>query len=183
MYGWDRCALEAERFLPLSSRVEGPFCWAEDWMNRSTGSGASLAGVWLVLSLCVAACDGNGWPRQVAQGGTVERPVKVERVELGTSVNTDMRVDDATDEFLPTDHVYVSIVLEGDGSAQLTARWLYEDGRLIDESSMTVTPSATPTTEFHISQASGLPLGDYRVVILLNGQTVAVKEFEVEKRR
>lgn len=135
----------------------------------------------MVVSLGVTACD-DGWSRQV-DGGTVAGRVSVSDVALGKAVDANMRVTHEADEFLPTDLIYVSVSLKGDApSAQVTARWLLEDGRLIDETSQTVFTETNPTTEFHISQASGLPIGNYRVVILVNGERAAVKEFEVEKR-
>lgn len=146
-------------------------------------SAPAVFGALTALSLGLVACDGNGWPRQVAQGGTIAGSVSVADVELGKSVDADMRVTDQTDEFLPTDLVYVSVTVKGDApSARLTARWLFEDGRLIEETSQTVMLATNPTAEFHISQASGLPIGNYKVVVQLDGKTVAVKEFEVEKR-
>lgn len=131
----------------------------------------------LVLDGCD---DGNVAHRRTSAGSVVE-DIAVTEVKLGTAVDLDMRVTDEEDDFAPHDAVYASVEFEGTApSATLTARWLLQPRRLIDESSQTVVPATQRATEFHIRQASGLPEGDYRVVILLNGKAVASKEFEVK---
>lgn len=108
--------------------------------------------------------------------------LRVTEVELGRSIGADGRVNDNddTDEFRPNDTVYVSIDTEGTASgATLTARWTYEDGQVVDETSQTISPTGASVTEFHISKPDGFPTGNYRVEILLNGETVQTEDFEV----
>jgi hypothetical protein len=112
---------------------------------------------------------------------TMTDAVRVTDVELGRSIGTDGRVEDDTDEFRPTDTIYVSVDTEGSATgATLTARWTYQDGQVVDETSQTLSPSGRTVTEFHISMPEGLPAGDYRVEILLDGQTVESRDFEVQ---
>ena len=109
--------------------------------------------------------------------------LRVTDTDLGRSIGTDRRVNDAddSDEFGPSDTIYLSVDTEGTASgATLTARWTYEDGQVVDESSQTISPTGATVTEFHISKPDGFPTGDYKVEILLNGQSVETKDFEVK---
>lgn len=108
--------------------------------------------------------------------------LRVTEVELGRSIDADGRVNDnaSTDDFARNDTVYVSIATEGTGSgATLATRWLFQDGQVVDESSRTLSPTGASVTEFHISKPDGFPAGEYKVEILLNGQVVETKEFEI----
>jgi hypothetical protein len=60
------------------------------------------------------------------------------------------------------------------------ARWTYEDGQPVDESTQSITPSGPAVTEFHISKPDGLPVGTYHVEIFLNGESKEKKDFEVK---
>ena len=142
----------------------------------------------LVLALvpALSACD-----REDAELDELDTPpaaeapgesLRVSDVDLGNAVGPDQRITDVdeTDEFDPTDTIYASVETEGTGSAStLTARWTFEDGQVIDETSQTISPTGPAVTEFHISMPDGLPPGEYQVEILLNGTSVERREFEV----
>lgn len=146
--------------------------------------------VWLPVLLMVfglTACEGD----DAGEGGMTENPttqgtqatgdLRVNDVDLGSSVDADRRVISSSDNFEATDTVYVSVSTEGAGSgATLTARWTFEDGQVVDESSQTISPTGPANTEFHISMPDGLPPGEYSVEILLNGQSVETESFDVE---
>jgi hypothetical protein len=109
--------------------------------------------------------------------------VRVTDVELGRAIGPDNRVtDDAeTDDFRPSDTVYASVATEGTATgSSLTARWTYQDGQVVDETTQTISPTGPTVTEFHISMPGGLPAGNYQVEILLNGRSVERKDFEVK---
>lgn len=138
------------------------------------------------LALCasatlgVSACGGNDAEDTAA--GTVAQAVSVTDVKLGKSVDANMRVTEETDDFAPTDRIHAAVTTSGTApSATLTARWTYQDGQVVDESTQTIAPSGEATTEFHIFQANGLPTGNYRVAILLDGREVETEEFEVKQ--
>jgi hypothetical protein len=61
---------------------------------------------------------------------------------------------------------------------ELTARWTYEDGQVVGESSQTAEPGPS-ATEFHIPKPSGWPAGRYQVEILADGASAATRSFEV----
>ena len=72
------------------------------------------------------------------------------------------RVNDnaATDEFRRTDTIYVSVDTEGTAvGAALLARWTYEDGQVVDETTQTISPSGPAITEFHIFEARWISHG------------------------
>lgn len=120
----------------------------------------------------------------VADEATMPDAVRVTDVELGRSVDADGRIadDDDTDDFSPADTIYVSVNTEGAASGStLAARWTFEDGQVVDETSQSLSATGPATTHFHISQPGGLPAGSYRVEIQLNGRTVETREFEVNE--
>ena len=74
----------------------------------------------------------------------------------------------------------MSVASEGSATTvTLTARWTYEDGQLVNESSETLAPSGPAVTEFHIEKPSGWPAGKYKVEIAANGAPAGAREFEV----
>lgn len=104
----------------------------------------------------------------------------VEDVALGRSLGPDGRVIEELGEFTASDTIYVVVETEGRGPATVTARWLYEDGQLVDETTQTVSPSGTETlTEFHVSKPDGWPAGEYEVKILVNGEEKESASFQI----
>ncbi|MGH7542977.1 MAG: hypothetical protein ACREK7_03475 [Gemmatimonadota bacterium] len=142
--------------------------------------------VLLVAGLLIAAGCGN----READTGTTEAPapaptatagVEVTEVALGKAVGADKAVSEATTTFEPTDTIYVSVRTAGTApSATLAARWTFEDGQVVDESSQTIAPTGPEVTEFHISKPDGWPTGSYEVAISLDGQAVETQSFTVE---
>src|SRR5687767_14112268 len=107
--------------------------------------------------------------------------VQVTDVQLGTAVGADRRIAVTANVFRPTDTIYASVVTTGSApSATLTARFTYQDGQLVNESSQTIAPTGSDATEFHISKPDGWPAGRYRVEVLLDGRSVSTKDFQVQ---
>jgi hypothetical protein len=129
-----------------------------------------------VSSLALASCSRPaGSPPAGAAGA-----VKVVDIELGRSVAPDKTIADKTDDFSPTDTVYVAVKTEGAApSAKLDAHWTYEDGQKVDESTQTIVPTGPAVTEFHVTKPDGLPPGEYRVEIFLNGAPAGSESFRV----
>src|SRR5688500_16226119 len=148
-----------------------------------TRSHAAPAALCLALLLAPAACSSGRDDDRATTGGsaagTVASDVRVTDVKLGRSVGADKRITEETDDFRPNDVVYVSVLTDGRASsATLTTRWTFQDGQLVDESTQTIQPSGATATEFHISKPDGLPAGNYRVQVLLDGREVESEEFE-----
>lgn len=108
--------------------------------------------------------------------------VRVTEMELGRSIDAQGHIADgaATDNFGVNDTVYVSVNTDGTAAgARLTARWTFEDGQVVDETSQTVSASGLATTHFHISKPDGFPAGSYKLEIQLDGRTVETKDFDI----
>ena len=138
----------------------------------------------LAAVLATGACQDRADDAQTgASAGDVASAVRVSELELGKAIGTDKRVTEDTDDFAPNDTIYASIVTQGSAQqARLTARWIYQDGQTVDESTQTIAPSGTTVTEFHISRPGGWPAGTYTLRILLDGREVESEEFEISAR-
>jgi hypothetical protein len=88
-------------------------------------------------------------------------PLQVTTIQLGKSLNPDKTVGTHTTRFKPADTVYASV--------------------LMSEPTQKVSYKGAAATEFHMQTSSGLPAGDYKVEILLDGQSIGTREFRVEK--
>lgn len=108
--------------------------------------------------------------------------LRVTDVALGRQLRGDTAVVDEVDDFRPNDTIYAVVRHEGGAAgAQITARWTFEDGQVVDERTETVSPTGAGTeyTRFQISNPSGWPPGNYRLTILVDGQEVESEDFEV----
>lgn len=106
---------------------------------------------------------------------------RVQGIELGKSIMADKRVANGSDTFARTDTIYASVVTEGSApSKTIVARWTFQDGQVVKEETLTISPSGTAATEFHITKPTGWPVGKYQVEILVDGASVGTKDFEVK---
>jgi hypothetical protein len=108
-------------------------------------------------------------------------PVAVASVDLGNAVGADQRVTTQATEFTPQDTIYAAVSTTGSAAnAVLNAKWTYQDGQIVNESSQTIAPSGPAVTTFHISKPDGWPAGTYKVEVSLDGKPVASKDFSVK---
>lgn len=108
-------------------------------------------------------------------------PVAVSSVDLGSAVGPDQKVTAATTTFAPKDMIYAVVSTTGMApSAVLNAKFTYQDGQTVNESSQTIAPNGNAVTAFHISKPDGWPVGNYKVEISLNGTSVANRDFSVK---
>jgi len=108
--------------------------------------------------------------------------VRVAQVDIGRSLTADKAISDSTDSFKPNDTIYASIATEGTAAtAALKARWTYQDGQIVDESTQTIAPTGAARTEFHISKPDGWPAGKYKLEVFLNGSSAGTKDFDVQR--
>jgi hypothetical protein len=148
------------------------------WNDSATARAGLLA-----CMLVAAGCGKKDGGTTVDTGSRTEvaTAVRVADVKLGRSVGADKKVSDETEEFRPSDVIYAVVETQGSGSpAALQARWTYEDGQVVDESSRNISAAGGDFTEFHISKPSGWPKGKYKVEILLDGQPADTEDFEVK---
>ncbi len=120
-------------------------------------------------------------PAPVAPPPPVAVPVAVASVDLGSAVGADQRVTAPTTTFGPKDTIYAAVSTTGMApNAAISAKWTYQDGQTVNESSQTIAPTGPAVTSFHISKPDGWPVGNYKVVISLNGTSAASKDFSVK---
>ena len=99
---------------------------------------------------------------------------------LGNQIGADKRVLAATESFAPGDTIYASIATQGQTrGAVIAARWSYEDGQTVAESSETVASGGPTVVEFHIAKPDGWPTGRYRVDVTADGRPAGTRQFEV----
>ena len=108
--------------------------------------------------------------------------VRVSHIDMGRSLNADRTINDTTDSFKPNDTVYASIATEGTAATTtLKARWTYQDGQVVNESTQTIAPAGNARTEFHIAKPDGWPPGKYTLEVFVNGSSAATRAFDVER--
>jgi hypothetical protein len=106
--------------------------------------------------------------------------VAVADIDVGKAI-ANAKVTDKTNDFKPADTVYASVHTTGAApAATLMARWTFEDGQVVNESSQPIVPNGDAYTEFHISKPAGLPKGKYKVEIFLDTRSAGTKDFEVK---
>ncbi|MGQ0643860.1 MAG: hypothetical protein ACT4P6_24175 [Gemmatimonadaceae bacterium] len=135
------------------------------------------------MALLLAACGRREETQVDTALGTVDTAaaVSVTEIDVGKSIAADKRLTAATTDFMARDTIYAVVSTQGTApSATLQARWTFEDGQVVDETTQTIAPTGPAVTEFHISKPDGFPKGKYRVEILLNGTPAGTKEFTVK---
>lgn len=143
------------------------------------------------IALTLAACQRSEEPPAKAPAPAAKLPdvqapaaapvqFRVSGIELGKQLRDDKRVAEQVAVFAPADTIYATVVSEGTApQVTLKAKWTYEGGQLVSETSQTIAPTGPAATEFHISKASGWPAGKYTVEIAANDTPVGSKQFEV----
>ena len=107
-------------------------------------------------------------------------PVAVASVQMGTAIGADNRISAGTNTFKPTDTIYLSVTTQGEqGGKALAARFTFENGQVVHESSQALPAGANVVTEFHIAKPDGFPPGNYAVAVTLDSQPVASQAFAV----
>jgi hypothetical protein len=144
---------------------------------------ATARASFLALMLMVVGCNrkDSGATVDTGSGAETSMAVRVTDLEVGRGLGADKRLTDQTDEFRPTDVIYAVVKTQGSGAnTELQARWTFEDGQVVDQSSQNISAAGEDFTEFHISKPSGWPKGKYKVQVLLNGQPAESEDFEVK---
>lgn len=148
--------------------------------QRSLARGLAVASL---LLLPLAACGRKSEPPPApapAPAPVAPQGVTVTKVEVGRAIGADKWVSEPTRSFAPADTLYVSVETSGTApSVAIAAKWTYEDGQVVDESTQTLAPTGPAVTEFHVSKPDGWPAGAYRVEIQLDGRTAASETFTV----
>ena len=155
-------------------------------MARLTRKG----GVLVLAGLTAGACGGDSREAEVGAArsdsaelaASVAAPegLKVAGVMIGKRVGVGNLVTEPTFQFSPTDTVHISVTTEGSGPGQLTAAWRSQGGEIVQKTSEFASTGGENTT-FSLSQPKGLKPGTYKVVVLLDDDSVDTKVFVVKK--
>lgn len=159
-------------------------------MTRSTRL-LALAALALGLTACQKQDAPPPPPPPAAEAPKVEAPapapapaaISVDTITLGSALNADKRVQQATDTFAKTDTIYAVVETKGAGQATLKAKWTFHRGdqsTVVNESTQTIDANAPAASEFHISKPDGWPVGDYQVEIFLGEASAGSKKFTVK---
>jgi hypothetical protein len=148
-------------------------------MHRTRLIGTAILALTLSAVLGTACTKDNaGTPGTTGTTGTA--PVRVSHIDLGREIAADKTISNRTETFKPNDTIYASVATEGAApSTAIKARWTYQDGQIVDESTQTIAPTGDARTEFHMSKPDGWPAGKYKLEVLVNGTTAGTKDFEV----
>jgi hypothetical protein len=106
--------------------------------------------------------------------------LKVAGVMIGKRVGTGNLITEPTFQFSPTDTVHVSVATEGGGPGQLTAAWRSQGGEILQKTSE-LAHTGGENTAFSLSRPKGFRPGTYKVVVLLDNDSVDTKVFVVKK--
>ena len=153
---------------------------------RKTRSVTATMMLALALASLTAAC-GKKDDAAVAVDttGMVNPPaavaaLRVSEIETGKKLEADKSIGDGTDDFGVRDTIYVAVKTEGSGSGTLAAKWMYQDGQTVEQSSQSVSPTGDAWHEFHIQKATAWPAGKYNVEVTLDGAPAGTKDFEIK---
>lgn len=106
--------------------------------------------------------------------------VQVASIDLGTAAAPPAAGAAAPMAFGTKDAIVALVSTTGTAAAAtLAAKWTYEDGQVVNESTQAIAPTGPATTTFTIEKADGWPTGKYKVEIMLDGASAGTREFEV----
>jgi len=94
-------------------------------------------------------------------------------------LNPDKTVTGFTTRFKPDDTIYAAVLTSNAGTGKVKARWLFA-GRVVSEPEKQVSYQGPASTDFHLQNTSGFPVGDYSVEIFLDDKSVGSRPFRVE---
>ena len=152
-------------------------------------AGLALAAVF-VLSACdrrddAAVDDAANPPPAATTPAPTDMPdpvdsnaaVTVTSVELGNEVGADNRVPAPMAVFTTGDTVHASVVTDGRGGT-VSTRWTFEDGQVVHTEDKVV-PAGNQVTDFMIANPAGWPTGTYTMHVLVDGEVVETRDYEV----
>ncbi|QCO66618.1 hypothetical protein E5843_00240 [Luteimonas yindakuii] len=107
----------------------------------------------------------------------------VSEVVLGTAATGNERVAEPKTTFARSDRTIVaSVVTRADTptATDVRARWTFQDGQLVDETSQRLELSGPGVTNFRINNQEDWPAGTYTVEISMDGNVVQSQQFTVQ---
>jgi hypothetical protein len=105
---------------------------------------------------------------------------KIIDIRLGTRLDSDNAVDNASAAFKPQDKVYASVLSTGKHPGlKIQARWTAPDGRLVAKTEQVIVPTGAMVTTFSIDHDQAWPAGAYALEVSLNEQVQKTTSFEI----
>lgn len=105
---------------------------------------------------------------------------RIVSVVLGNAVDADNLVLAGREVFGRKDTLHASVLSVGASQGlRLSARWLAPDGQTVAETSQPLVPTAATATTFTLSNPKPWPVGDYQLVIAVNGHAEPAHSFQV----
>jgi hypothetical protein len=101
----------------------------------------------------------------------------VSTVDLGNAIGPDNRIAMPSTSFARTDTIHASVASDGAGG-NLTAKWTMGD-QVVNTQDKLV-PAGPQVTEFSISKPAGWPPGHHKLQLLMGGNAVQMREFDVK---
>lgn len=149
---------------------------------------AAVAGLFVTLGACsnerqatMDSAAGAAVDTAQSAAAAVGSELAVSDIETGTHIDTAFKITHKGDEFSPKDTIFASVHTRGTrATGELVGRWTFQDGKVVDERSATVTTDGDGYTVFSISSPEGLAPGKYTLHVLLNGKEVETKEVTVK---
>jgi hypothetical protein len=123
-------------------------------------------------------------PAAPAAAAPAAASFKVDTVTLGSVVGNDHKVSKAKTSFAPGDKaIYASVATDGSTpGSNLSAKWTFEDGSAVSDTSKTVATDGPAVTTFKVQNPSEWPEGKYKLVVAVDGKAAATQDFEVKKK-
>jgi len=142
----------------------------------------------LILAVAVSGCGKKEEPKPVMQQPSETAPPPppapaVASVKLARGVNITSTAVSATVEFKPSDRVNAFVETENAVAGNMLAvRWQYlKTNQLVKADSIALKENGRNNSLFFIERAKGLPPGEYRVDVYLNGMMGKSASFSVAK--
>jgi hypothetical protein len=140
----------------------------------------------LILALAVSGCGKKEEPKPPVQQPVQTAPPpapSVASVTLAKGVNVTWDAVDAGAQFKPTDRVNALVKTENAVAGNLLGvRWQYlKTNQLVKADSIALKQNGPNSSSFFIERAKGLPPGEYRVDVYLNGAMAKSASFSVAK--
>ncbi|MGE0816115.1 MAG: hypothetical protein AB7O28_15130 [Vicinamibacterales bacterium] len=108
------------------------------------------------------------------------KPIAVDTIQLGRSLNADQSVAAQATTFKPNDTIYVAALNSSRGNGVISVKWYY-GSQLLSEREKTVKFQGAGATSFNLQSASGFPEGDYSVEVFADGVSVGKRTFNVRR--
>ena len=156
-------------------------------MNRTTTAARYAVSLGVIVLTLACSKKDDAVVVDTGMGSATMEPaapagIRVSDIEIGEGLNADKTLKDETGDFGVRDTIYAVVKTEGaSAGAQLRAKWTFQDGQTVSESSQNVSPTGGEARhEFHLQKATAWPKGNYKVEIMLDGTSAGTKDFSIK---